>query len=210
MSDRPRSWLERWSRRKRASAVAGEEVPSPNSAPVTAATPPPSTQLAPPPSTQTALPPSIEVPADLPEVEGLTAASDFTPFLRADVPTDLHQRALRKLWTSDPVYGYRDGLTDYDEDYTAIGIVEQVVETAYRVGSGYERSAAEGEGEEPSAATADDEGAPPSAAGADPAPAALAGGETPDGAPGGASAARSPDDDDSAADGLHSRTAGKS
>lgn len=198
MSDRPQGWLQRWSRRKRASAV--EHVRSQPMAPVTTASPSPPAQAAP--------PSPIEAPADLPEVEALTAESDFTPFLRADVPTDLHQRALRKLWASDPAYGYRDGLTDYDEDYTAIGIVERVVETAYRAGSGYEPSAGEGEGGETTAPRDDGEEAPPPPAGADPAPAAGAGRDTRDEVPG-ASAARSPDDDDSAEDDQASCKAGK-
>jgi Protein of unknown function (DUF3306) len=67
----------------------------------------------------------------------LNKDSDFTPFLRAGVPECIHQEALRALWRSDPVFAFRDGLTDYDEDYTAIGMVEQVVRTAYQAGQGY-------------------------------------------------------------------------
>ena len=47
-----------------------------------------------------------------------------------------HRQALRTLWRCDPIFSLRDGLTAYDEDYTAIGKVEQVVRTA-RVGQGY-------------------------------------------------------------------------
>ncbi len=35
------------------------------------------------------------------------------------------------------MFAFRDGLTDYDEDYTAIGMVDQVVRTAYQAGQGY-------------------------------------------------------------------------
>jgi hypothetical protein len=56
---------------------------------------------------------------------------------RAPVHEELHRQALRTLWRSDPTFSLRDGLTDYDEDYTKIGKVEQVLRTAYRVGQGY-------------------------------------------------------------------------
>lgn len=76
-------------------------------------------------------------PSELPPIAELNKDSDFTPFLRAGVPEGVHREALRALWRSDPVFAFRDGLTDYDEDYTAIGIVEQAVRTAYQAGQGY-------------------------------------------------------------------------
>lgn len=75
--------------------------------------------------------------ADLPPVEELTAESDFTPFLRAGVPEDLHRQALRKLWTSDPVFANDDGLKDYAEDYTGLFTGSDPVKTLYRVGKGF-------------------------------------------------------------------------
>lgn len=76
-------------------------------------------------------------PPDLPDVETLTADSDFTGFLGKNVPQDLTNQALRKLWRSDPVLSNLDGLNDYDEDYSKIGMVSEVVKTAYRIGQGY-------------------------------------------------------------------------
>ena len=44
--------------------------------------------------------------------------------------------ALRKLWKSNPAFGFIDGLDDYDEDYSAIGIVAQEIFTNYKPGKG--------------------------------------------------------------------------
>ena len=48
-------------------------------------------------------------PPDLPDIESLTAGSDFSQFMRDGVPNELRKLALRKLWTSDP------GLTEAPE-----------------------------------------------------------------------------------------------
>ncbi|PGH54338.1 hypothetical protein CRT60_31560 [Azospirillum palustre] len=74
---------------------------------------------------------------DLPPIEELTGESDFTPFLRAEVPEDLHRQALRKLWTSDPIYANDDGLKDYADDYASLFTGEVPVKTLYRVGKGF-------------------------------------------------------------------------
>ncbi len=59
-------------------------------------------------------------PADLPDIDGLGKDSDFTVFMQNGVPEALRNRALRKLWTTDPVLANLDGLNDYDEDFGAI------------------------------------------------------------------------------------------
>jgi len=74
---------------------------------------------------------------DLPPIEELTGESDFTPFLRAEVPEDLHRQALRKLWTSDPIYANDDGLKDYADDYASLFTGDVSVKTLYRVGKGF-------------------------------------------------------------------------
>jgi len=58
--------------------------------------------------------------ADLPDIDSLDKDSDFTVFMRDGVPEALRQRALRKLWLSDPVLANLDGLNDYDDDFGAI------------------------------------------------------------------------------------------
>ncbi len=76
-------------------------------------------------------------PADLPDVDSLTAESDYSMFMDARVPEDLRNSALRKLWTSDPVYAVRDGLNDYDEDYRTASLVGSAVRTIYDAVRGY-------------------------------------------------------------------------
>ena len=73
---------------------------------------------------------------DLPDVETLNESSDYKPFLKDGVPEKLKRMALRKLWKSNPAFGFIDGLDDYDEDYSAIGIVAQEIFTNYKPGKG--------------------------------------------------------------------------
>ncbi|KAA0580762.1 DUF3306 domain-containing protein [Azospirillum sp. Sh1] len=89
---------------------------------------------------------------DLPPIEELTGESDFTPFLRAEVPEDLHRQALRKLWASDPIYANDDGLKDYADDYASLFTGGVPVKTLYRVGKGFLDTLDEvaGEAEQPS------------------------------------------------------------
>ena len=70
-------------------------------------------------------------PPDLPSIEELKEDSDYTVFMREGVPEELRRLALRKLWRSNPFFGFRDGLDDYDEDYTMIGMVAQKVATVF-------------------------------------------------------------------------------
>ncbi len=136
MTEEGEGRLARWSRLKR--LHDGGERSRPSVAPEQRAA---GTGSAParerePPTTEEAAQPDTTAPA-LPLIAELDKDSDFTPFLRAGVPERTHREALRALWRSDPVFAYRDGLTDYDEDYTAIGMVEQVVRTADQAGQGY-------------------------------------------------------------------------
>jgi hypothetical protein len=115
-------FLKRWSRRKRGEeeteAVAGggdEAVPA---------------------ETATGEAPAID-PADLPDVESLNKDSDYSVFMQEGVPDALRTMALRKLFASNPALAVLDGLNDYDEDYSALGIVAQTVKTAYKAGRGF-------------------------------------------------------------------------
>jgi hypothetical protein len=56
----------------------------------------------------------------LPDVDSLDKDSDYTGFLRDEVPEALKRKALRKLWLSDPVLANIDGLNDYDEDFSVL------------------------------------------------------------------------------------------
>ncbi len=63
----------------------------------------------------------IEAPpltdADMPDIESLTEESDFSGFMSSGVSDELRNLALRKLFRA-PVFNIRDGLDEYDEDYT--------------------------------------------------------------------------------------------
>ena len=56
--------------------------------------------------------------ADMPDIESMTADSDYTGFLSPGVSEDLRKHALRKLFSSD-MFNIRDGLDDYDDDFTS-------------------------------------------------------------------------------------------
>jgi hypothetical protein len=73
--------------------------------------------------------------ADLPPIEELSAQSDYTVFLKKNVPEMLRRRALRKLWVSDPVLANLDGLNDYDDDYTIVQAMT-MDDTIYKIGRG--------------------------------------------------------------------------
>ena len=62
-----------------------------------------------------------EAPAaapELPPIESLGEDSHYGAFLASDVPADLQRKALRKLFQS-PKFNVRDGLDDYDLDFSS-------------------------------------------------------------------------------------------
>lgn len=61
-----------------------------------------------------------EVPDDLAELDvaSLDKSFDFSRFLQDDVPTFLKQMALRRFWQLNASLVERDGLNDYDEDFS--------------------------------------------------------------------------------------------
>ncbi len=146
-------FLSRWSRRKRAGGatpVVEARAKGPSSGKAEA---PPAEAERKEASARTA----DQTASDLPDVESLDKDSDYTPFMREGVPENLRRQALRKLWRSDPVLAFRDGLDDYDDDYTKLfpKVVSKAVKTAYRMGKGI--LAPDDKGAEPVAA----EGAKP-------------------------------------------------
>ena len=107
--DSKESMLRRWSRRKQEAALAT-------------------------PAVEEALPIDIEdsldikapveaeeIPvltdADMPAIDSLDEDSDYSGFMSEGVSDDLRNLALRKLFKA-PVFNIRDGLDEYDEDYT--------------------------------------------------------------------------------------------
>lgn len=54
---------------------------------------------------------------DMPPIESLSEDSDFSAFMSSGVSDKLRNMALRKMFHA-PVFNIRDGLDEYDEDYT--------------------------------------------------------------------------------------------
>jgi len=59
----------------------------------------------------------VLVDADMEPVESLTENSDFSKFMSPGVSDELRNLALRKMFQA-PLFNIRDGLDEYDEDYT--------------------------------------------------------------------------------------------
>lgn len=75
----------------------------------------------------------------LPDPDTLEAGDDFKGFMKRAVPARIRNRALRKLWLSDPVLANVDMLVDYGEDFTDAATVFPDMKTAYEVGKGIAR-----------------------------------------------------------------------
>jgi hypothetical protein len=101
--------------------------------------------------------------SELPSVESLTKDSDYSAFMRAEVPEDLRQKALRRLWASDPILSAPEVLDMHNLDYNAVPTFPQGIRTLYRVGQGMLDSL-EAEEAEKRAAAAKPEGEAPGVA----------------------------------------------
>jgi hypothetical protein len=64
--------------------------------------------------------------ADMPDIESLDEDSDFSGFMSTGVSDELRNLALRKLFKA-PVFNIRDGLDEYDEDYTSFEKLGDIV-----------------------------------------------------------------------------------
>jgi len=73
----------------------------------------------------------------LPDPDTMKPGDNFAAFMSKAVPTRLRNRALRKLWISDPVLANLDELLDYGEDFSDAATVIENMQTAYQVGKGY-------------------------------------------------------------------------
>ena len=122
MSRTEDNFLGRWSRRK---------IAADNSAPAS--------------PVETEAPESLDDLSDeevleklgLPDPDTLNEGDDFSQFMKAAVPDRLRNRALRKLWASNPILANLDGLVEYGEDYTDAAMVPEVLNTAYKIGRGF-------------------------------------------------------------------------
>jgi len=66
----------------------------------------------------------------------MEAGDDFTAMLKAELPDRIKQRALRKLWRTNPVLANLDGLCDYNDDFTDAAMCVPDMKTLYQVGKG--------------------------------------------------------------------------
>jgi hypothetical protein len=140
MADRPADdFPNRWSRRKRAARAGTIEPERPEPCAPGDPKPAPPAAVANP-----AAGPGVaesegdpEVVAHLPDIDTLDDSSDFTVFLQSGVPDALRRRALRKLWRVNPVLANLDGLNNYDEDYSKLGMVDMPgLKSLFQVGRG--------------------------------------------------------------------------
>ena len=86
-------------------------------------------------------PPVEEKPFDvsqLPPIDSLTKDSDFSLFMRPEVPDDMRNKALRRLWALDAALAQPDWLEMYMVDFNAVPTFpEGLKNTLYQVGKGY-------------------------------------------------------------------------
>lgn len=75
-------------------------------------------------------------PTELIDIDALNYSSDFTQFMAKGVPAAVKRRALRKLWTSNPVLANMDGLNDYEDIVKTFGITE-LGKTGWKIGRGF-------------------------------------------------------------------------
>ena len=121
--DSKESALSRWSRRKlEARRQSDEAAPQP----VTEARDelPAAVDNPPEPAAENDRP--ILTDADMPDIESLDVNSDFSPFMSPGVSDKLRNLALRKLFRSS-VFNIRDGLDEYDDDFTSFEKLGDVV-----------------------------------------------------------------------------------
>ena len=64
--------------------------------------------------------------ADMPDIASLSEDSDFSGFMSSGVSDELRNLALRKLFRA-PLFNIRDGLDEYDEDYTTFEKLGDIV-----------------------------------------------------------------------------------
>jgi len=68
----------------------------------------------------------VPTDADMPPIESLDENSDFSGFMSSGVSDKLRNLALRKMFQA-PSFNIRDGLDEYDEDYTSFEKLGDIV-----------------------------------------------------------------------------------
>ncbi|MGQ3114346.1 MAG: DUF3306 domain-containing protein [Hydrogenophaga sp.] len=149
------NFFSRWSRRKvqvRSGEPLPPEPPAPPVAPVAAAAAvvaPPMPELVTAPAETPAEPPPA---LTLDDVARLTPESDYSAFVARDVPADVRNAAVKKLFT-DPHYNVMDGLDIYIDDYSQPSPIT-AAEMAKMVGAQFLKLVDDPNEPKPAAATA--------------------------------------------------------
>ncbi len=121
--DRGESVFSRWSRRKLAVKQEEESLQEPiEVAKLEAGSESPLAEV--PVEAEAEAPPLTD--ADMPDIETLTEESDFSPFMSPGVSDELRKLALRKLFRAS-VFNVRDGLDEYDDDFTTFEKLGDIV-----------------------------------------------------------------------------------
>jgi hypothetical protein len=116
------SFLSRWAQRKAEQKNNPEPV---ESEPTTIK--PDETTL----STQDEPEAAVLTDEDMPDVETLNETSDFSQFFSSGVSEELRNLALQKLFRL-PEFNLRDGLNDYDEDFSKMPELTEAVASKLR------------------------------------------------------------------------------
>jgi Protein of unknown function (DUF3306) len=112
-------FLARWSRLKREPGQPDAPITSPDAAPAESQTVPAPAPAVPHAQGQAAL---DDMLAALPKLEDLVPGQDLSMFMRAGVPVELRNQALRRMWTIDPaVRDFVSEALDYAHDYNTPG-----------------------------------------------------------------------------------------
>lgn len=146
MTDRDEPFLSRWSRLKREAAAGAKDQEAPADRDGAAGAPPGTEATGPAPPTAHdrepeagAGPQRTGLDIEKIDFDKLDSASDYKPFMNADVPEEVRKKALRKLWLSDPVLSGPEQLSDYMGDFSdaALAVPTGMLRTAYKVGQGF-------------------------------------------------------------------------
>lgn len=72
------------------------------------------------------------------DFEKLDFNSDYARFMQKGVPESIRQKALRQLWSSDPVFSAVEQFNEYGGDFTdaAVAVAPGTLQTAWRFGKG--------------------------------------------------------------------------
>jgi hypothetical protein len=107
--DRDKSFLARWSQRKRQAEPPDRETPLADA------------KVPPAPSAEADPEPEFDL-SSLPRLEDVTETTDITAFLRKGVPEQLRNAALRKSWALDPaIRNYVNPALEYAYDWNKPG-----------------------------------------------------------------------------------------